>query len=93
MMLEPDDARRQLGRRAEALQAKLDRITGDFDRVKELGLPRLFVLENEYDAAVTRTELNFVRNLVNDLETARLTWSREWLAEIVARFEGPQRPG
>jgi hypothetical protein len=40
------------------------------------------------DAAVTRAELDFVRTLVNDLETGRLTWSREWLAEIAARFEG-----
>ncbi len=88
MMLEPDDARRQLDRRAEALQAKLDRIADDVDRVHELGLPRLFVIENEYDAAVTRAELTFVRTLVNDLETARLSWSREWLAEVAARFEG-----
>lgn len=88
MMLKPDDARRQLDRRAEALQAKLDRIAGDFDRVREMGLPRLFVVENEYDAAITRAELDFVRTLVNDLETGRLTWSQEWLAEITARFEG-----
>jgi DNA-binding PadR family transcriptional regulator len=88
MLLEPEDARRQLDQRSVALQAKLDRIAADFDRVREFGLPRLFIIENEYDAAVTRAELNFVRDLVNDLETAQLTWSREWLAEISTRFEG-----
>lgn len=88
MLLEPDDARHQLDRRADALQAELDRMADDLDQVQELGLPRLFVIENEYAAAVTRTELTFVRALVDDLETARLSWSKEWLAEIAARFEG-----
>jgi len=37
---------------------------------------------------MTAAELDFVRALADDLTEGRLTWSREWLAEIAAKFEG-----
>lgn len=88
MLLDPVDAREQLGNRATVLRAKLDRLAADLDRAQEMGLPRLFVVETEYDQAMTRAELRFVDDLVADLHDGRLTWSREWLTGIAAHFEG-----
>jgi len=88
MLLEPDDARHQLETRAQTLLDRLDRVTADLDRARDMGLPRLFVVENEYEQTMTAAELDFVRALTGDLAEGRLTWSREWLAEIAAKFEG-----
>jgi DNA-binding PadR family transcriptional regulator len=88
MLLEPDDARRQLELRAQALEDRLDQIGADLDQSRQMGLPRLFVVENEYGQAMTRAELEFVHALAADLAAGRLTWDREWLEGIAARFEG-----
>jgi DNA-binding PadR family transcriptional regulator len=88
MLLEPEDARHQLDKRVQTLRDRLDQVSADLDRARAMGLPRLFVVENEYEQTMTAAELDFVRALADDLTEGRLTWSREWLAEIAAKFEG-----
>ncbi|MEV6967535.1 PadR family transcriptional regulator [Hamadaea sp. NPDC051192] len=87
-ILDPDDAREQLEKRAEILQSRLDQYADGLQRSQEMGLPRLFVVEDEYAHAVTTAELGFVRTMIKDLADGELTWNREWLAEIAAKFEG-----
>lgn len=87
-ILDPDDAREQLEHRARILQDRLGQYADGLKRSQEMGLPRLFVVEDEYAQAVTTAELTFVRTLIKDLADGELTWNREWLAEIVAKFEG-----
>jgi DNA-binding PadR family transcriptional regulator len=85
--LEPDDARAQLELRAEALAAELADAQAQLDG--NPGLPRLFLLEEEYRRAVLEAELSWLRGVIADLKKGRLTWSAEWLAEIAAAFLPP----
>jgi DNA-binding PadR family transcriptional regulator len=82
--LEPDDARAQLERRAAALAEALAdtdaQLTGNPD------LPRLFLLEEEYRKAILTAQLSWLRGVIDDLRTGRLTWTEQWLAELFAAF-------
>jgi DNA-binding PadR family transcriptional regulator len=87
--LEPDDARAQLERRA----ARLADTLADTD--KELqgnpNLPRLFLLEEEYRKAILTAQLSWLHTVIDDLQTGRLTWSEQWLAELFAAYH-PEQP-
>lgn len=85
--LEPEDARRQLELRAEALAAELADAQALLDGYP--ALPRLFLLEEEYRRAVLDAELSWLRGVIADLDEGRLTWSEAWLAEIAAAFAPP----
>lgn len=82
--LTPGDARDQLSIRAGALQATVDeaetalRDSGD--------VPRVFLLEEELRLATVRAELNWVRSVIDDLRTGRITWDEQWLREAAAKF-------
>ena len=88
--LEPDDARAQLELRAEAVARELADASAQLDG--NAGLPRLFLLEEEYRRAVLEAELSWLRGVIKDLQKGRLTWSEEWLAEIAAAFAAPDEP-
>jgi DNA-binding PadR family transcriptional regulator len=85
--LEPQDAARQLETRAERLAAEL--AEAEAQLTENPGLPRLFLLEEEYRRAILRAELEWVRQTVDDLRAGRLTWSEEWLQGIAAAFNPP----
>ena len=90
--LAPDDARAQLALRAERLAAELAETESVLSG--HPGLPRLFLLEEDYRRAVLAAELAWVRGVVEDLRAGRLTWSEQWLREIAAAFTPPERdPG
>jgi hypothetical protein len=55
------------------------------------GLPRLFLIEDDYKQAMLKAELTWVKRLVEELESKALTWSRPWLRKVAAEFEGPAR--
>ena len=83
--LAPAEARAELELRAERLAREL----ADTERALAQappGLPRLFMLEEEYRKAVLDAQLSWVRGLIEDLRTRRLDWSEEWLREIAAQF-------
>jgi DNA-binding PadR family transcriptional regulator len=83
--LEPEDARVALELRADKLAAQLADTESALAGLPE-GLPRLFVLEEEYRRVVLQAELGWVRGVIDDLREGRLTWSEEWLREIAAAF-------
>jgi DNA-binding PadR family transcriptional regulator len=85
--LAPDDARVQLEQRAESLAAELADTTAQLEG--NAGLPRLFLLEEEYRQAVVQAELSWLRGVIADLKTGGLTWSEEWLREIADAFNPP----
>ena len=89
-LLAPDDALRQLQRRAEALTAEVERIEEGISRGEAAALPRLFLLESEHALAVQQAELAWVRSLIDDLGAGRLTWSAESLAPYLGQ---PKPPG
>ena len=83
--LSPEEAQAELELRAEKLAAELaDAESALTDG--PAGLPRLFLLEEEYRQAVLQAELSWVRGVISDLRAGRLTWSEQWLREIAAQF-------
>jgi DNA-binding PadR family transcriptional regulator len=84
-LLEPDEALAALNARAEAIEAELTRfdkaLAGDWREV-----PRLFLLEIDYLQTALRTELDWVRKVVEELAGGSLTWDGGRLrAEAAAR--------
>jgi DNA-binding PadR family transcriptional regulator len=81
-LLTPEEALRQLETRVAALEEEVARIDRQFGGAAAEGLPRLFLLEMEYQRATLETELEWVRAVVDDLRTGRLTWSEEWIRQF-----------
>ncbi len=81
----PDDARAELELRAEGLQDALAASEQDLASAPP-GLPRLFLLEEEYRNTMLKAELSWVRGVIEDLREGRLTWSEEWLRELADKF-------
>jgi DNA-binding PadR family transcriptional regulator len=83
--LAPDDAREQLEQRERRLAAELAETEAAMADVPP-GLPRLFLLEEEYRKAVLEAQLGWLRGVIDDLREQRLHWSEEWLRDIEAAF-------
>ena len=83
--LPPAEAQAELEMRAEKLAATLAETEAELSAAPP-GLPRLFLLEEEYRKAMLETELGWVRGVIEDLRAGRLTWSEQWLREIAAAF-------
>jgi DNA-binding PadR family transcriptional regulator len=81
-ILRPAEVRTLLERRVAALTEKLSEI----DRQAPPGLPRLFLIEDEYRAAMLRAELTWLGALIEDLATGRLDWDESLIAETLADF-------
>ncbi|MEH0827577.1 MULTISPECIES: PadR family transcriptional regulator [Micromonospora] len=77
-ILPPEEAARRLDERAGAIEARLREREAALAGVR---LPRLFLVEDEYQLTLLRAELDWVRGLVADLRSGALTWSGEWLAD------------
>jgi DNA-binding PadR family transcriptional regulator len=94
-LLTPGEALHQLETRLAALEDEVARIDSQFAGAAADGLPRLFLLEMEYQRATLEAELEWVRAVVDDLRTGRLTWSEEWLRQFseqpVAAQNGDER--
>jgi DNA-binding PadR family transcriptional regulator len=65
--MKPAELRALLEARAAALEARLAEHEGPFPE-----LPRMFLLEEEYMAAVVRAEIAWLRGVIDDLRTGRL---------------------
>ncbi len=83
--LTPDEVHAELTTRAEQLQARVDAMDAMFNEYGEI--PRVFMLEEELRRATTKAELDWVRSVIDDLRTGRITWNDQWLREIAAKFE------
>jgi DNA-binding PadR family transcriptional regulator len=82
MLLGPRDLLTLLERRSAALRVRvgeLDRELGDYAH-----LPRVTLIELEYQRVVVAAELAWVEAVAADLRSGALTWSREELASLAA---------
>jgi DNA-binding PadR family transcriptional regulator len=86
--LPPEDARAELEQREQALVAELAETAAVMDRAPP-GLPRLFLLEEEYRKALLAAELAWLRGVIDDIRTQRLDWSERWLREMAEAFGPP----
>jgi DNA-binding PadR family transcriptional regulator len=86
-VLTPKDARQQLERRVVLLEVELKRIDGLLTQVSFI--PRLFLLEMELLRASCATELKWVRSVVEDLQSGKLTWNEKWLRKMAKELAEP----
>lgn len=86
MLLTPKQALAALETRLEALERECERDGRNLKQAQKSGLPRLFLVDDEYRQMLARAELAWLRGFVADLRAKKLTWSAEWLREIAKRF-------
>lgn len=87
----PEVVADRLDERAEALESVLERAAAEADLTASWGLPRVLMLEHEHLVAVTRAELDWVRQVVVDLRSGDLTWDPARMVEDRPLFEGAAR--
>lgn len=99
---DPEDFADLLRQRIDALIPRLDDLEQPWPEI-----PRLFLLENEYMAAVLRAEIEWLREVITDLESGKLDYpteaelralgtamggpSDEAIRELMARAPGTSR--
>ncbi|APU14271.1 MULTISPECIES: PadR family transcriptional regulator [Actinoalloteichus] len=81
--LSPDDVAAQLALRAHRLEKEVERDREELRISSEGGkdrppLPRLFLVEDEYQLALKETELTWVRSLLQDISSQSLDGVQEW---------------
>lgn len=84
MVLTPEEATSRLEQRAADLAESLAE-----DRralAAAPGLPRLFLLDEEYLITVREAELAWVERVLEALRSGELSWSREWIRTIAEKF-------
>lgn len=86
-LLDPREVREALEARIQALEARLEALEAEAP-----GVPRLFLLESEFMAAVTRAEIEWLRSVSRDLRSGALTWSEAWIRRV-ARELGARPDG
>ncbi|HEY3765122.1 MAG TPA: PadR family transcriptional regulator [Gaiellales bacterium] len=87
MLLAPAEALEVLDRRAAVVRERLQALAGE---LAEFGhLPRVTLLETEYERAVVAAELAWLDAAVADLREGALTWSHEQLAEVARASLSP----
>ncbi|GAA2894532.1 PadR family transcriptional regulator [Streptosporangium fragile] len=72
-VLRPDEVHAALEERLAALRAQLNELDGELTESGRF-LPRVFLVESEYQRAVLVAELDYVRALADDLRAGRVTW-------------------
>jgi DNA-binding PadR family transcriptional regulator len=79
-VLPPEDAAALLEERIERLEAELAGTTAELADLAEQGLPRVVLVEVEYEQALRRAEADFVRGLLADLLDGSLDGLPMWRA-------------
>ena len=83
MLLGPQEALVVLEKRAEALRQSLATLEGELETYAGT-LPRVTLLDDEYQRAITAAELTWVSGVTDDLRAGTLSWSDEELASMAA---------
>ncbi|MGC1184875.1 MAG: PadR family transcriptional regulator [Candidatus Dormiibacterota bacterium] len=74
----------QLEGRIAALDAVVSSLLDQF------GLPRLFLLEREFERSLWRAELSWVSELIGEIQSGALAVDQRWLQENVGEIEHPE---
>ncbi|KUM99574.1 PadR family transcriptional regulator [Streptomyces yokosukanensis] len=88
MMLLPQEVEADLSARATQVRARLGELESAAEGARQLALPRVTMLEDEYRRAVLIAELNWLDAVTSDLRSGALTWDFETLAAL-ARTTDP----
>jgi DNA-binding PadR family transcriptional regulator len=76
--LTPEDAAELLAGRVTALEVRLAKSRATHVNAAGMGLPRLFMLEDEYRERLMEAELEFTQRLLKDIEGRSLEGIEEW---------------
>ena len=74
VMLTPAEIIAALQRRLETLTETLAGITAGLRRENKRGVPKIAMLESEYLRTTTAAEIRWLRSVIGDLQSSRLTW-------------------
>jgi len=88
MVLSPAVAQAQLEQRRTALERQLAENTAMTEAVLARGLPRLFLLEDDYRQTLWKAEIAWLGRLIGELRSGEISWDEEWLRGVAAAFEG-----
>jgi DNA-binding PadR family transcriptional regulator len=90
--LDKDEVLRLLKVRIALLDGQIAGAEKQLKNFLEMGLPRLFLVEGEYGAAMKHAELEWVRSLVHDIEDGKLWITKEQMKAfgdaVASREEG-----
>ncbi|HEX6673679.1 MAG TPA: helix-turn-helix transcriptional regulator [Actinomycetes bacterium] len=89
----PPDAAAVLEERAVRLEAQIQERRSLWETLlRENRLPRAVLIEDEYQLAMLRAELDWVRGVVREIESGELAWSYPELEELSKRTWAEARP-
>jgi DNA-binding PadR family transcriptional regulator len=77
-VLSPDDAVALLNERAQSITMRLAQMRGVHRAAGDMGLPRLFLLEDEYVETLLEAELDWVRRIAKEIESGALEGLDMW---------------
>lgn len=90
--LPPQRSAGALGARRDALSRRIRQIEADMADVPP-HLPRVLLIETEYDLATTRSQLTWVRGLLHEIDAGDLTWPADVALLARAAGSGEEQPG
>lgn len=86
-IITPATLRAHLSNRVTALERDVAEITATIGQAEQFGLPPVLLLEDSHRLVLTRAELEWVRGVVAELDSGKLTWSFEELIAMSDRLE------
>ncbi len=87
MLLGPEQMLAAMQERAQAVNSRLAELDASLAQYSG-SLPRITLMDDEYERAITAAELDWLNGVIEDLRTGKLTWSYEEFAAIAAELPG-----
>jgi len=91
--LDKDEVTRLLKMRIALLDARIAGAEKQLKNFLGMGLPRLFLVEGEYAVAMQRAELEWVRHIVDDIQSGKLWITKEQMKAVGDAFESGKEGG
>ena len=91
--LDKDEVTRLLRVRIALLDARIAGAEKQLKNFLGMGLPRLFLVEGEYAVAMQRAELEWVRHIVDDIQSGKLWITKEQMKAVGDAFESGKEGG
>jgi DNA-binding PadR family transcriptional regulator len=76
--LAPDHATQLLGHRVVLLKGELGKVDATLEATEQMGLPQIFVVEEEFRRVMLRAELDYVERLAADIKHDKLSGVTGW---------------
>jgi DNA-binding PadR family transcriptional regulator len=85
MSLDPQELEDVLSQRLAAVRARLAELDSQLRDYRET-IPRITLIETEYQHAVIDAEARWLSSVLDDLESRKLTWDHEQIAAQAAQY-------